>query len=358
MSLPYYTNLLSLSSRLIDDLNILQSFVSLVVFLSSLFYCIICLNRKLKGVTYQHLAPDSVVCVIYAAIQSWTWIIRCGALCSYGYSFGSKVYDLYIFVYLRQTFDTFMMLIEINLTYIKLQSFSNEQNRKTYIPLYAKFIMFYIYSAAVCVPCNLLPRLLFPGSYYGISLIGYLITSNNSNHSYLNLNASDLRPLYQVLSLNKESDFMKWDLIAGFLAGIGPLFLYFVLQVVLFFKLRAFLAQKRRTLGPARDKEIEKKEIKSTWRVIVLGINCCIGYFPNKLANNFLLYALTSQQWSLYIPFSNMLIWVSNGLKLFINLAFDQEFRMVFKKTFRLSTNKSVSSSTYATSSTRIASKI
>ena len=81
-----------------------------------------------------------------------------------------------------------------------------------------------------------------------------------------------------------------------------------------------------------------------------------IVFWPNKLANNFLLYALTAQQWSLYIPFSNMLIWLSNGLKLFINLAFDEEFRRVFKNTFYIAFRKPriMVSSSYGIASTAV----
>jgi hypothetical protein len=130
-------------------------------------------------------------------------------------------------------------------------------------------------------------------------------------------------------------------LITGFMGGIGPLIAYFILQLVLYFKLRSFLAFKRRTLGPGRDKSVEGKEIKSSLRIMVLGVNCVVGYFPNKLANNFLMYALTPEQWTIYIPFSNMLIWLSNGLKFFINFTFDEEFRKVFYATFRIPSKKS-----------------
>jgi hypothetical protein len=358
MVLIYVRDLLSFSSRFIDDLNRVQSFVSLLVFISCLLYAIVCLNKSLKSVTYKHLALDSIVTVIYSIINCSSWIIRCGALCPYGYNFWSKMFDLYIFIYVRQSLDTFMMLIEIHLTYVKLQSFQNElsTSAKQYIPLYVRFILFYIYSAAICVPSNVLPRIFFPGSEWGISLVGYMITSDNPNVTALNANESDLRPLYQLLSLNKDSEFMQWNLISGFMAGIGPLFVYLAMQIVLYLKLREFLAKKKRTLGADRDRTIEKSEIKSCVRILVLGINCFLGYFPNKLANNFLLYALTSQQWSLYIPFSNMLIWLSNGLKLFINLAFDEEFRRVFTNTFHIPFRKPriMVSSSYGIASTAV----
>ena len=86
------------------------------------------------------------------------------------------------------------------------------------------------------------------------------------------------------------------------------------------------------------------------WALIVFWAICPINW------PIILLYALTAQQWSLYIPFSNMLIWLSNGLKLFINLAFDEEFRRVFKNTFYIAFRKPriMVSSSYGIASTAV----
>ena len=134
-------------------------------------------------------------------------------------------------------------------------------------------------------------------------------------------------------------DMLYWKkmsfLALGALQGVGLLFVYLIMNVILYAKLRAFLAKKRRTLGSLHYRTVEQKETKSTVRIMCLALNCLVGYFPNKLANNSLLYVLSAADFSLYIPFSNMLIWVSHSLKLFINLAFDYEFRRVFWATFR-----------------------
>ena len=209
MVLTFYTSLLSLSMRLIDNLNIIQSLESLILLIPSVCYAIVCMNKRLKSVTYQHLAVDSIACVFYALINSSVWIIRCGALCPYGYNYWSKMFEWYVFIYFKQTLD---MLVEIHLTYVKLQSFRNVQIRKKFsIPLYMRFILFYIYAAGVCVPLNLLPR--------NLTLVGYLITSNNTNVSlYVNdTSNSDLRPLYQLVTMNKNTLFMQWNLITGFM---------------------------------------------------------------------------------------------------------------------------------------------
>lgn len=64
-------------------------------------------------------------------------------------------------------------------------------------------------------------------------------------------------------------------------------------------------------------------------------INCFVGYFPNKLANNTMLYFLDTYTYNLYIAFSNGLIWFSHGIKIFIHLIFNDEFYDAFLIMFR-----------------------
>jgi hypothetical protein len=76
--------------------------------------------------------------------------------------------------------------------------------------------------------------------------------------------------------------------------------------------------------------EISKKERKKTIQIFVLCVNCFFGYLPNKLANNIFLYFLDTNTYNLYIAYSNMLIWLSHSIKIFINLSFDPEYFKVF----------------------------
>ncbi len=63
-------------------------------------------------------------------------------------------------------------------------------------------------------------------------------------------------------------------------------------------------------------------------------INCFVGYFPNKLANNTMLYFLDTYTYNLYIAFSNGLIWFSHGIKIVIHLIFNDEFYEAFLNMF------------------------
>ena len=88
--------------------------------------------------------------------------------------------------------------------------------------------------------------------------------------------------------------------------------------------------------GKNKKDEVSKKEVRVTIKVVVLCINSLIGYFPNKLANNTMLYVLSPTDYNLYIPFSNILIWFSHGIKLFIHMGMDNDFRNTFYQIFRI----------------------
>ena len=119
-----YTSLLSLSTRLLDTMNVYTlPFVSLFTFTCSFISMIVLANKRLKGIVYQHLLLDSIAAIIYAASNSFTFLIRCGALCSYGYTYWSKFYELHFYVYVGKSVELFILLLELNLSFMRLSSF-------------------------------------------------------------------------------------------------------------------------------------------------------------------------------------------------------------------------------------------
>jgi hypothetical protein len=97
---------------------------------------------------------------------------------------------------------------------------------------------------------------------------------------------------------------------------------------------RFFLNNKFNYFKADSSNEISRKEQRQTIQIILLSINCFIGYMPNKLANNIMLYFLDTNTYNIYIAYSNMLIWLSHGIKLFIHLSFDAQYFIVFCRLF------------------------
>ena len=73
MVLVYVRDLFGLTSRFSDNINIVQSIVSLLVFISCSLFAIVCLNKKLKSVTYQHLALDAMATIFGPNCMNFTY---------------------------------------------------------------------------------------------------------------------------------------------------------------------------------------------------------------------------------------------------------------------------------------------
>ena len=102
-------------------------------------------------------------------------------------------------------------------------------------------------------------------------------------------------------------------------------------------KFKSLTSDQDNDIDAQKFNEISNKERKKTIQILVLCVNCFFGYFPNKLANNTLLYFLDTNTYNVYIAYSNMLIWFSHGIKIFIHLSFDPQYfkefwRFFFKK--------------------------
>ena len=95
----FYYSLEGLSARATDFLNTyILPFISLFSILCGLVCVIVLTNRRLKGVIFQHMQAISIANFFYAVINLFFFIIRCGALCPYGYDYGAKVYEYYIYL--------------------------------------------------------------------------------------------------------------------------------------------------------------------------------------------------------------------------------------------------------------------
>ncbi len=150
--------------------------VSLFGLCNSIISCIVLSNKRLKGAMFQHMLLDSIFSCVYSLSNSVTFIIRCGVYCPFGYAYYSKYYEIYFFIFIAKSTELFILLLDINLSLIRLGSFSNKRNDQKISDsaLKIRFACFFIIAFVTCVPVCILPRT--------ISLIGYLV----SNQTMLN----------------------------------------------------------------------------------------------------------------------------------------------------------------------------
>ena len=127
----YYYNLYTLSDKTTDILNtFILPIISFFSILCGLVCVIVLSNKKLKGIIFQHMKVISIANLVYALINFFLFIIRCGRLCPYGYDYGAKVYEYYIYLTIGKSLELFVILLDLNLLMLKLRSFSTKKHSK------------------------------------------------------------------------------------------------------------------------------------------------------------------------------------------------------------------------------------
>ncbi len=169
-------------------------FVSLFALFNSLVCVIVLSNKRLKGVMFQHMLLDSIFSSVYSLSNSFTFIIRCGIFCPYGYAYYSKFYEIYFYIYIAKSVELFILLLDVNMSLIRLGSFSAKRNeqRMSDWAIRTRFVGFLAISFLVCIPVFILFRTIVP--------IGYLVTQNANrtlNDSFNGINQTQVT-LYAV----------------------------------------------------------------------------------------------------------------------------------------------------------------
>ena len=247
MSLVLYHSLLNLSTRMLDALNVYaQPAVSAFALTCSLINTFILSNKRLKGVTYKHLFADSIASSVYGVTNSFTFIIRCGVLCSLGYNYWSKWYEVYGYIFINKSLELFILLLEIHLAYLRISSFSN-QKRKQNISLKIRFSIFFIIAFSTCVFSAILSRT--------ITLTGYYDPFNEFNSTSFNFtenNIKNLTPIYKVLVGEKYSLFGYILLVISIFQGVGLLLVLLTVNLIVLFKFRKFLVNKKKMIHSSK----------------------------------------------------------------------------------------------------------
>lgn len=243
--MKYFTSLSNLSLRATDFLNtFILPFISLLSFLCGLICIRVLMNKKLKGIIFQHMFFESIADVIYSFINFFFFIIRCGVYCPYGYNYYSKVYELYVYIFIGKSIELFTILIDLNLAILKYKSFlpqSQSSQQQTTIGkfnnvefrLRIKFLLFLMLSLVIATPSILMPR--------SINFVGLLITNSTKQ-------INQTTELYVVSQSEISYDvfFNYFSLLIAFGQGAGLLIVIMILNIIILVKLKRFLNQSSR----------------------------------------------------------------------------------------------------------------
>ena len=96
--------------------------------LMNLLNVIVLLQPDLKDAIFSFMLINSIADFLFLFICSFTFIIRCGVLCNSGYTYESKFFELYIYLFVGNSILLFSTLLDIVVSLNRLFSFSLSPN--------------------------------------------------------------------------------------------------------------------------------------------------------------------------------------------------------------------------------------
>jgi hypothetical protein len=202
----------------------------------------------------------SICDMSFLMTQIWLVIIRCGSLCPYGYTYGSKFFEVYIYLFVGYVIITLAVMVDICVSIERLRSFDVKSKTKNGNANYTRQFLLtclglLIISIGLNIPLYAASRNVVP--------LGYLITSdvpklNDTIIEKMNMTQlisidPDIR--YEIL-FQKEIE-PSWFvpslqvLITVFTMIKGPVF-FFVLAVVnvmVSIRFKAYRKKKKKITG-------------------------------------------------------------------------------------------------------------
>jgi hypothetical protein len=102
MLLPIFDSKLSLSTRFADYSNfIFLPAICLFGLITNLIDVLVTLSIRRRDNIVKYILVNSLFDISILLTQTMLIVIRCGVLCPYGYTYLAKIYDLFIYNYLR-----------------------------------------------------------------------------------------------------------------------------------------------------------------------------------------------------------------------------------------------------------------
>jgi hypothetical protein len=213
-------------------------------------------RSNLKSSIYQFMLINSTCDLVFLSICLLTVIIRCGRFCPYDYSYYSKLYEQYIYLYIGNTILAFGALLDIAVSLQKLASFSSTSKKTKKLTLFSKLNSFSIKTKSIVL--IILALLLNVPSYLitrNVQLIGYLkvkidYEQNNPMKVY------QLKHLYALLTNDLGRGVLAKFLLFALTVfrSFFLLLLLFIINIIIGYKFNKHIETKKRIVSKGTNK--------------------------------------------------------------------------------------------------------
>ena len=232
-SLPVYYSKEGLTPRFADYSNVYVLPPICAFGIATNILCIIVSAKRdeSNAKSLDYILLNSLIDFFFLLIQFFLFIIRCGALCPYGYTYGAKFYEVYIYLYIGYVLVTSQVLLSMYIAWDRLKMFSGKLSaQKPKLNLYIVYIIFFIIGCISNTPQYLIYEIISP---YGIY--------------YPNVNST----WYEIIYIRTTRDIFRskiaeWLLTACAAVNSPILFIIlFLLNIWLCVKFRVFMKSRK-----------------------------------------------------------------------------------------------------------------
>ena len=238
LELPIYNSTESLSFPIYDYSNVfLLPAICLFGILTSTLNIIVLVRTKLKEDVHLIMLIASVSDLSFLLTQVFIAVIRCGALCPYGYSYAANVYGSYVYLFVGYSIVTFSALVEVTVSIDRLLLLSNRGKSATGWRFSVRCLILLAVSVALLLPEQVLAREIIP---MGAIERSYQDANNCSIRTYELLYKKTIKSSWLVPAIQIPMTILS--VIKGPLL-IGMVFLTNVMVVV---KFKAYLDKKKK----------------------------------------------------------------------------------------------------------------
>ena len=180
-SLPVYYSKVGLTPRYADYSNVYVLPPICAFGIATNILCIIVSAKRdeSNAKSLDYILLNSVIDVVFLLIEFFLFIIRCGALCPYGYTYGAKFYEAYIYLFIGYVLVTSQVLLSMYIAWDRLKMFSGKLTaKKPKLNLYLVYILFFIIGGILNMPKLVLSKKIIP---LGI----YISTENSTSYEIM-----------------------------------------------------------------------------------------------------------------------------------------------------------------------------
>ena len=194
-TLPIYYSKANLTTRFADYSNVyvLPSICAFGLVTSLLCIIVSAKRDESNAKSLDYILLNSLIDFLFLLTQFFLFIIRCGDLCPFGYTFAAKFYEIYIFLYFGYVLVSSQVFLSIYISYDRLSLFSGKAYTQKKMSLYRVYFVCFVISALANAPPYLIAR--------EVVALGIFIPNPNTT-SYEILYIRTIRADFQTLIAN------------------------------------------------------------------------------------------------------------------------------------------------------------